>query len=126
MYPDCVSSLSEKTETDRYSPFVILTKDALEKLQDLDIPGLKRAPEGPERIIFLVSHPNEVLIQSGSVASHYKPEVVIMRLSDTSRAYSGSLLVKEWAQTHSWRISRRVAVLNHGTFARFSLASSSR
>jgi len=94
MCPDCVSSLSEKTETGRYSPFVIATNDALEKLQDLDIPGLKRAPEGPERIIFLANQPNEIPIQSGSA----KPDVVIMRLSDAAQAYPAPLLVKEWAQ----------------------------
>jgi hypothetical protein len=46
MCTDCISSLSKKTETDRYSPFVIATNDALEKLQNLNIQGLKRAPEG--------------------------------------------------------------------------------
>jgi len=68
MCPDCISSLSEKTETDHYSPFVIAINGALEKLQDLDITGLKRAPEGPERIIFLANYPNEIPTQSGSTA----------------------------------------------------------
>lgn len=31
MYPDSLSSLSQKTETDSYSPFIIATNDALEE-----------------------------------------------------------------------------------------------
>ena len=98
MCTDCISSLSKKTEADRYSPFVMATNDALETLADLNIQGLKRAPEKLERIIFLVNHPNEIQIQSGEAASHRKPDIVIMRLSDAARACTSPLLMKEWGQ----------------------------
>ncbi len=98
MCTDCISSLSEATETDRYSPFVIAINDTLEKLECLNIQGLKRAPEGPERIIFLVNHPNEIPIQSGEAASHRKPDIVITRLSDAAQACPSLLLMKDWGQ----------------------------
>src|SRR5882757_9490782 len=103
MYTDCISSLNKKTETDRYSPFVIATNDALEKLENLNIQGLKRAPEGLDRIIFLVTHPNEIPIRSGEAASHRKPDIVIKRLGDSAQAYPIRLLIKDWGQlkTHA-------------------------
>ena len=63
MCTDCISSLSERTETDRYSPSVIAINDALEKLEDLNIRGLKRVPEVAGPSIFLVNHPNEPVWQ---------------------------------------------------------------
>jgi hypothetical protein len=93
-----VSSLREKVETDRYAPFVIATNDALEKLENLNINGLKRVPEGVERVIFLTNHPNEIQIQSREAASHRKPDVVIMQLNDAARAYPSSLRMRDWGQ----------------------------
>jgi hypothetical protein len=98
MCPDFLSSLGEKTETDRYSPFVIAANDALEKLQSLDIQGLKCAPEEAERIIFLANSPNGTQVQSGEATSHRKPGIVIMRLSDAYQAYPSSLCMKAWGQ----------------------------
>ena len=95
MCTDCISSLSEKTGTNRYSPFITAINDALEKLEDLNIQGLKRVPEvrGWTKI-FLVNHPNEIQIPCGKAASHRKPDLVIMRLSDVSQACSSPLLMK--------------------------------
>lgn len=98
MSPDCLSSLSQKTETDRCSAFATAANDALERLEHLDIQGLKRAPEGTERIFFLANHQNEIQIQSGEAASHPKPRIVIMRLGDAAGAYPSSLLMKEGGQ----------------------------
>ena len=98
IYADCLSSLNEKTETDRYAPFVSATNDALEKLESLDINGLKCAPNGVERIIFLTNHPNEIPIYSGAATSYRKPDVVVMRLDDAARAYSSSQSANNWGQ----------------------------
>ena len=98
MSPDCLSSLSQRTETDRCSPFVIATNDALEKLEHLDIQGLKRAPEGAERFLFLANHQNEIQISGGDTASHSKPHIVIMRCSDAAGAYPSPLLMEEEEQ----------------------------
>jgi hypothetical protein len=67
MCPDCLSSLGEKTETDRYAPFIIATNDALERLE--------YAPEGTERIIFHTSHLNDIQIQSGE-ARHIESQTL--------------------------------------------------
>ena len=98
MCVDCLSSLNEKTETDRYAPFVSATNDALESLEILNINGLKCAPKGVERIIFLTNHPNEIPIYSSTATPHRKPDVVVMRLDDAARAYSSSQSANIWGQ----------------------------
>jgi hypothetical protein len=87
-----------KIEANRYTPFVRATNDALQKLESFKIEGLKNVPKDAGRIIFLVNHPNEIQIQSGTAASHRKPDVVIMRLGDAARAYSSSQPANEWEQ----------------------------
>ena len=54
---DCFSSLGKEKETDRYIPFINTTNDTLEKLGGLNVEGMKEAPKGSNRIIFLVNHP---------------------------------------------------------------------
>jgi hypothetical protein len=95
MCPDGLPSLSLKAEPDRYAPFVTATNIALEELELLDIPGLKPAPTGADRIIFFTNHPHEIQIQSGAASSNRKPDVVVMRLSDAAQAYD---VPQGWAQ----------------------------
>ena len=98
MSSDRFSSLGQKTETDCCSAFTIAANDALEKLEHLDIQGLKRAPEGTEQILFLANHENEIQVQDDEAASHPKPHIVVMRRSDAAGAYPFSLLTKEGGQ----------------------------
>ena len=70
---------------------------SLEKLENLNIEGLKEAPKGAERIILLTNHPNQIPIESGGATSHRKPIVVIMRLGDAARVYWLSQFA-DWGQ----------------------------
>ena len=48
---DCLSSMSKRTETHRYAPFVDATNRVLQKLENLNIEGPRETPKGAGRII---------------------------------------------------------------------------
>ena len=85
MCTDCISSLGEKTETDCYSPFVLAINDALEKLQDLNIQGLKHVPEVAGPSIFLVNHPNEPVWHKNLACVEFKATTTDLKMTDYSK-----------------------------------------
>ena len=94
---DCLSSLSKRTEAHRYAPFVDAINRVLEKLENLSIEGLKETLKGAGGIIFLANHPHQIPIESAGALSHRKPDVVVIRLDDATRAYSVSQST-DWGQ----------------------------